>query len=518
MDEVSYDKFGFCHKMFKTNLCFGVFLNLIFLFLDLNLPPAPKHWLSGESPPQTSQYPWEDNWHEDKAYTFTYSPENSPSLHDRDLDDDDDDDTQSSHLEICQDEVNTDYMKEESNDSFKADSWGEEESERPPLQIYEEDDDFDDGKNRYDDSCDNESRRSGYLFGYFNGKTGNPSSSGVDDAVSNGSDDDCLNSQHRKAMLENRLCSSSNDFAFYRGCDSYSRNKKVNSSEIDGNSRTAKNSYYDVIRQDGGNNSGHGNYGNQVFYDANNLGCDKDKKRKHRSDKERRKLDRSKDRDRTREKEDRPPAKKVKIKISPPYEKNQDRTGGLKLTLKKQEGSGDYYRVREEQRYHVKQDERGEEIHCPSRSDEGEESAGDELQDPNRDIKEAKIILQDVLKDKHQDDGGNNKRSKKHSSSTHWVKKKKTDPKDLFTKQQKISMECLPVVSGAYDGGSWNGMEWYNTTASSTALNYNNHHLHNHHNSHNHHGSVRECDNLTQYKYPTLHGHSSNYPRNTHNY
>ncbi|KAG0711010.1 hypothetical protein GWK47_021578 [Chionoecetes opilio] len=144
---------------------------------------------------------------------------------------------------------------------------------------------------------------------------------------------------------------------------------------------------------------------------------DKDKRRERvdrvdRVDRDKKKSDRTKvkERGKDREKEDRPP-KKLKIKFKseeralvPPLRiRTEER--GLKLTLKKQEGSGAYYSVGEDRKreYRVEQnedeedeEELGDHIIPPFEAEEGNE----EGEGHGSSLKEVKVVLQDVLKDK----------------------------------------------------------------------------------------------------------------------
>ncbi|MPC30409.1 hypothetical protein E2C01_023673 [Portunus trituberculatus] len=140
---------------------------------------------------------------------------------------------------------------------------------------------------------------------------------------------------------------------------------------------------------------------------------DKDKRRE-RVDKDKKKSERTKvkERGKDREKEDRPP-KKLKIKFKseeralvPPLRiRTEER--GLKLTLKKQEGSGAYYSVGEERKreYRVEQNEDEEEeeeigdIMRPFQEEE-EEEVNEDGEGHGSSLKEVKVVLQDVLKDK----------------------------------------------------------------------------------------------------------------------
>ena len=134
-------------------------------------------------------------------------------------------------------------------------------------------------------------------------------------------------------------------------------------------------------------------------------------KRRERVERDKKKSDRTKvkERGKDREKEDRPP-KKLKIKFKseeralvPPLRiRTEER--GLKLTLKKQEGSGAYYSVGEERKreYRVEQNEDEEEeeelgeIIRPFEEEEGNEDG----EGHGSSLKEVKVVLQDVLKDK----------------------------------------------------------------------------------------------------------------------
>lgn len=133
-------------------------------------------------------------------------------------------------------------------------------------------------------------------------------------------------------------------------------------------------------------------------------------KRRERMDKDKKKSDRTKvkERGKDREKEDRPP-KKLKIKfkseeraIVPPLRiRTEER--GLKLTLKKQEGSGAYYSVGEERKreYRVEQNEDEEEEELGDiRPCEEEEEGNEDGEGHGSSLKEVKVVLQDVLKDK----------------------------------------------------------------------------------------------------------------------
>ena len=364
--------------------------------------------------------------------------------------------------------------------------------EQPPLQIYEGDVECNEENNssgatpsphnNYEDVTEKDFNECNKF--YPNGRTRHSSKDAKNKTLScdsGESDFKCTNSQHRKVMIQGRDRNNvfSDDY-INNGCASdfneqFSQNDFYRTSSSD---KVLLNHSNLKLTNNDSNNSHNLNNMKNCLYNEN-LGCDKDKKRKHRSEKEKRKSDKVKDR--TKDKDDKH-TKKFKIKISPPYYKNEDRIGGLKLTLKKQEGSSGYYRVGEEQRYHIEREEK--QAYDCSFTDEDEDNRKLDFSDGSSspsDMKQSKLVLQDVLKDKPQnpDDNDSNKRLKKQQISLS-NKKRKIESRE--NNHYRISsgnhLYATNTVSNC-ENNSWHyNSEWYiNSSTANNTMSYNNHPL-----------------------------------------
>lgn len=272
---------------------------------------------------------------------------------------------------------------------------------------------------------------------------------------------------------------------------------------------------------------------------------DKDKRREKVEKDYKKKADRGKDKDKERgkdrEKEDRPP-KKLKIKpLVPPLRiRTDERSIGLKLTLKK-EGSGAYYSVGEERKreYRVEQNEDEEDDEelddIVGRQFDGEEDEEEEDGDGDgHGLKEVKVVLQDVLKDKRfkkQIEERSSKKRRREKGDDRNDKNEKIDRNDRHNSHWSSYTQQLNQSEGDkknsqssnHENRTWNhnsGMEWrrsggegassidnssdHRTREYSPRLYaYNDHYGHEYSNRHNH---------------SQPYGHSGSQPRNSHSY
>lgn len=298
---------------------------------------------------------------------------------------------------------------------------------------------------------------------------------------------------------------------------------------------------------------------------------DKDK-RKERTDRDRRKSDKVKERDkergRDREKEDRPPKKlKIKLKsddraIVPPLRiRTEERGIGLKLTLKKQEGSGAYYSVGEERKreYRVEQNEEDEEEEeeqleeVPRRPFEEEEEEEEEDGDQEgHGLKEVKVVLQDVLKDKRYkkqiEERSSKKRRREKSDnrgdrveggdrgeradrSERGDRQDRMDKNDWCDRNNSVwtihshhqsEGEENSLQHANHENRTWNhnsGVEWRRSEGASSIEN-----LSDHRTSRDYSPRLQPLNDHYGQEYSSRHnhsqpyGHSGSQPRNSHNY
>ncbi|XP_050716609.1 mucin-2-like isoform X2 [Eriocheir sinensis] len=266
-------------------------------------------------------------------------------------------------------------------------------------------------------------------------------------------------------------------------------------------------------------------------------------KRRERVEKEKKKSDRTKvkERGKDREKEDRPP-KKLRIKFKteeralvPPLRiRTEER--GLKLTLKKQEGSGAYYSVGEERKreYRVEPNEDGEEeeeelggIVRPFEDEEGQE---DSEGHGGSSLKEVKVVLQDVLKDKRFKKQVEEKSSKKrrkekceekndrnetlYSPNSHWINYSQQlhpsegDKKNLqTTNQDSRTWNCN---AGEWRKSGGEGASNVDHSSDHKAREYSSHlYSYSEHFGHEYAG---------RHNHSQPYGHSGSQQRNTHSY
>ncbi|XP_042231849.1 mucin-17-like [Homarus americanus] len=275
---------------------------------------------------------------------------------------------------------------------------------------------------------------------------------------------------------------------------------------------------------------------------------DKDK-RKERVEREYKKKsvrgkDKDKERGRDREKEDRPP-KKLKIKLKseeralvPPLRiRTEDRGSGLKLTLKKQEGSGAYYSVGEERKreYRVEQNEDEEEDEeaddIVGRLCDGEEEEEEDGDGKEHDLKEVKVVLQDVCKDERFKKQIEERSSKKRRRDKGDDRSDRNEKGDRYNSHWSNYSQQLHQSEGDknfsqssnHENRTWNcnsGMEWRRSGGEGASsvdnsserrtreysprlYSYNDHYGHEYSSRHNH---------------SQPYGHSGSQSRNSHSY
>ncbi|XP_068220524.1 mucin-2-like isoform X2 [Palaemon carinicauda] len=475
----------------------------------LDLPPAPAHWLTGETLPVDPPYPWESEWEDQKEYICDSMDEEEEEEEDLTL--------QASTTAVNNINELSEENKvkvEEGNEDFD----GSQEGDRQ-LEIFmddEEEEVAEEGdketnikvKNEEDRQSPSEMNSKGSVYAidlHNNNSASNTHNSVKMEGKSFKVESDQDGEGEQKLVICDNdvtsVCSVSpasktganeSDHPY----DSWTSNRENDNTRFSEGSDSplpnnapsegskASSPSYEKITNDAYRDT-HSPSLKIVSSDR----AERDKrKEKSDKDKDRRKSDKIKDKERVRdrEKEDRPP-KKLKIKLRhedravvPPLRiRTEERGSCLKLTLKKQEGSEAYYSVGEERKreYRVEQHDDDEEEDCAEnvpekhydREDEEEEECETE---GGHDLKEVKVVLQDVLKDKkfklkkHEEErttkrkrrersDDRNDRSDRRRNNYHWS----NHAQDIYqTEGERNSSQ-----QSNYDGRTWNhnsNAEW----------------------------------------------------------
>lgn len=409
---------------------------------NLDLPSAPEHWITGEALPPDPPYPWELEWDDEKIYTFEpwIKEEEEEEAEEEEVEDEGEREEEEAKVEVEEEKAAKEVAKEEVKEEVKSEikqeaTQGELKEEKTEmeefddglegdsqLQIFMEEEEEEQVKAEEEDKEDKPSAASVNC----NNKTCDLDVSSDRDSkqeleqeqelVICDSEVVCTSRQNspvksQAALLEYDTWTNS-EAAVLDRIPVCSQSPEMHRTQSD-NAKKVKSPEYEENAKESFR---------QVHSPVSKIGADRtDKdKRKERTDRDRRKSDKVKERDkergRDREKEDRPPKKlKIKLKsddraIVPPLRiRTEERGIGLKLTIKKQEGSGAYYSVGEERKreYRVEQNEEEEEEEeeqleeVPRRPFEEEEEEEEEDGDQEgHGLKEVKVVLQDVLKDK----------------------------------------------------------------------------------------------------------------------
>ncbi|KAK7071654.1 hypothetical protein SK128_024689 [Halocaridina rubra] len=428
--------------------------NEVQLGKTLDLPPAPAHWVSGEQRPPDFPFPWELEWESQKIYLCSDWEEKEEEVEkqeeeelssaaefrleeimdfadgkvkveerEEDIEDPEDSQEGDSQLHIImgdEDEEADEEDKEENEDADKLERMGKDSrlhlsSLSNTLGLSESVAECHNASPSLDACVDNARNVENFIAGACDLKEKPKQEKEVSVCGSNNkSPKKCASSLLMPDVHQHYdIWRSSDNNDTRKDCESV-HYSTVSASLSDVASRTTNSLSPKKIQTESPRDS-----------QSLRILCDKPEKERRKEkndrDKDKRKSDRCKERGRDKEKEDRPP-KKLKIKLKheeravvPPLRiRTEDRGSGLKLTLKKQEGSEAYYSVGEERKreYRVEQNEDEEDddyLEKLSRKHDGsgdgedeeeEEEAEDEDDGDGHDLKEVKVVLQDVLKDR----------------------------------------------------------------------------------------------------------------------
>ncbi|XP_064112889.1 mucin-2-like isoform X2 [Macrobrachium nipponense] len=484
----------------------------------LDLPPAPAHWLTGETPPTDPPYPWESEWENQKVYICDSMDE-----------EEEEDQTQQTSNTVVTDinELSGEnkLKVEEENEDFDGSQEGD-----PQLEIFMDEEEEEEAVEEEEDAdkeikinVKNEGERQSpseinskstvYAIDMHNN---NSASDTNNSAKAEGKSIKAESDLKQDGEGEQKLVICDNDVTNVCSVsplpklgvnesehpyDSWTSNRENDNRFSEGSNSPVPNN----APSDGSKVSSpsYEKITNESYRDAhspslNIVSSDRPERDKRKEkcdkDKDRRKSDKVKDKERVRdrEKEDRPP-KKLKIKLKhddravvPPLRiRTEERGSCLKLTLKKQEGSEAYYSVGEERKreYRVEQHDDEEEEDCaenvPEKQfdrDEGEDECEAE---GSHDLKEVKVVLQDVLKDKkfklkkHEEerttkrkrrersDDRNDRSDRRNRNNYHWS----NHAQDIY----QAEGERNSSQQSNYDGRTWNhnsNAEWTRSGAS----------------------------------------------------